>query len=135
MAGTQYVYGSDVDDVVDSSTRPSNSTQARMYGGNDQINVYAGYNNSVNGNRGMDTIEVLYEDAQPWLYDGYGGLFLGGSDNDTLTNFGGTIYRMNGNKGNDFIEGYKGVNGEFFCEGIDECFPFRLIISDVLIVP
>ena len=111
--GTQYVYGTDGDDLVDGSTTSSNSMQARMYGGNDHINVYAGYNNFVNGNWGSDTIEVLYSDEQTGIDDGYGGSFLGGKDNDTLTNFGGTVFRMNGNNGDDFIMSYKGAYGEF----------------------
>ena len=110
--GTQYVYGTNADDIVSGSTIYTNSMVARMYGGNDFVEVWAGYNNFVNGNQGEDKIEVLYANHLGG-FDGSGGLFLGGSDNDELTNFGGSVYRMNGNNGDDVVTGLKGSDGEF----------------------
>ena len=110
--GTQRVIGTDDRDIVTGSLISSDSMVASMMGGNDEVNVYAGFNNFVNGNIGNDIIWVEYG-TDFGSYDGFGGYFLGGSENDQLYAARGTVTRMNGNFGNDIVKGFRGANGEF----------------------
>ena len=109
----QFINGTETDDIVQGSIWDGASMQTRMYGGNDLVDVYAGYENFVNGNKGNDKISILYTDDETNDVRGYGGLFMGGSGDDWLQVNGGSVYRVNGNKGNDLVVGLPGTWGEF----------------------
>lgn len=73
---------------------------ARLGTGNDDIQLYSGFENFVNTNQGTDLIEAF----------GGSGRLLGGRDNDLLELYEGTAFTANGNKGNDILTNFGGSN-------------------------
>ena len=106
------VVGTDERDVVTGSVTSGDSMWASLRGGNDFARIWAGDSNYVNGNWGEDILEVNYIDDEG-NFDGYGGMFLGGRDNDLLSVFSGTVWSINGNRGNDRVWGLDGAYGTF----------------------
>ena len=107
------VVGTDEADTLTGSVTPWDSSVASLMGGNDFIRIWSGNYNFVNGNRGDDVIEVSYIDDEDGSTCGYGGIFLGGKDNDTMYGLSGTVGTLNGNRGNDKIWGMTTAWGTF----------------------
>lgn len=104
--GMAVVYGTNFDDEAIGS---SNSMLAYMYGGNDSVAVFGGFDNLVNGNWGDDNVSVFYENPT----SGSGGAFYGSKGSDNLTVVKGRVELINGNKGDDLVTGFSGVHGTF----------------------
>ena len=107
------VIGTEVADTLTGTVIDRDSALASMMGGNDFVRIWTGDYNFVNGNRGNDVIEVSYIDDEDGVTRGYGGIFLGGKDNDTMSGFSGTVGTLNGNRGNDKIWGSSTAWGTF----------------------
>lgn len=84
-------------DVINGSNN-GGSLIARLFDGNDSLNLSSGLLNDVNTNAGQDTIEI----------QGGSGKLLAGSDRDTIQYIDGDFTSINGNKGNDLINLFGG---------------------------
>ncbi len=73
---------------------------ARTHSGNDNIDVHSGMDNDIDSGSGDDEIMV---------WPGVGGIFLGGDDNDKITNWSSTA-EVNGCRGNDTLKGNTSAN-------------------------
>lgn len=68
------------------------SMRARLFDGDDEVRVFSGDHNFINGNKGNDHFAV----------NGGGGKILGGADNDSFTMRTSNYFSsINGNEGND----------------------------------
>ena len=105
--------GTDERDVITGSITTGDSMWASLRGGNDFARIWSGEINFVNGNWGEDILEVSYVDSDTGVVTGYGGIFLGGRDNDLLSVFSGTVASINGNRGNDKVWGLSGAYAMF----------------------
>lgn len=74
-------------------SKQGGSVIIRLLGGEDYAELHGGADNFLNTNSGADDI-VVY---------GGGGRVLGGSENDNITIYGGNMFRVNGNRGEDYI--------------------------------
>ena len=82
--------------VLFRGSRDGGSVQGRFLEGNDQIRIFSGDSNFINGNNGRDTIYL----------NNAGGRILGGADDDSIYINSGYYSSINGNKGRDIITNY-----------------------------
>ena len=84
-------------DVINGSNN-GGSLIARLFDGNDNLNLNSGLLNDVNTNAGKDSIKI----------QGGSGKVLAGSNQDTIQYINGDFTSINGNKGNDLINLFGG---------------------------
>ena len=84
-------------DVINGSNN-GGSFIARLFDGNDNLNLNSGLLNDVNTNAGKDSIKI----------QGGSGKVLAGSNQDTIQYINGDFTSINGNKGNDLINLFGG---------------------------
>ena len=84
-------------DVINGSNN-GGSLIARLFDGNDNLNLNSGLLNDVNTNAGQDSIKI----------QGGSGKVLAGSNQDTIQYIDGDFTSINGNKGDDLINLFGG---------------------------